>query len=87
MTRFLLTITFMACLAGCSSDFHDMKISEVEKLSPEKRREFADELSEDERKALFAGTEAYINDSAGLRQKTVGQIIEEGKRLQKAGGK
>lgn len=82
MTRFLLTIVFMASLAGCGSNVHDMKISEFYKLSPEERREFADELSADEMKALFAGSETFKNDSAGFRDRTVGEIIEEGKRRQ-----
>jgi hypothetical protein len=88
MKTFLLTLMLAVALAGCSKNFKSMKVSEVDALPEAERKELAKSMTVEEMQYLMVGTMAATKEGGkeAMKDKTVGDLIDEGKKIKDAKG-
>lgn len=75
-------------LADCSKDFRSMKVSGIDDLPEAEGKELAMSMTVNEMQHLIVGTLAATKNDGkeAMKQKTVGDLIDEGKKIKEAKG-
>ena len=70
-------------VASCGDNVKSMEYGELQQLSGAEREEHLKTLSDEEKGAMIAAgmKYAFSGDTAAFRNKTVGELIEEGKEI------
>jgi hypothetical protein len=67
-------------LAGCGKNIKNMKYSEMKKLSDTERQELSKDLTMEEGAFLMRGAMKYVLDTNAIADKTIGELIDEGRK-------
>jgi hypothetical protein len=84
MKTLLIIFTAGLMLAGCGGkNLKSMKYSEMRNLPEAQQKDLAKDLTMEDAENLMKGAMKYSTDTNALADKTIGDLIEEGKKASK----